>query len=106
MLAIQPPEALTRALTQKGEEVLTMRKRLASDYYAGDVPYQEWGQDVLACLQAHITEIRCYLRGGGALSLPPCCKDKGYICLIALRRFDACLMGPGECGFSIPGEER
>ena len=101
MLAIQPPEALTRALTQKGEEVLTMRKRLASEHYAGDVPYQTWGQDVIGCLQGHVTEIKRYLREGGSLSLPRCCIDKGYICLIALRRFDGCLVTPAECTFSL-----
>jgi hypothetical protein len=99
-LAIQPPEALKWALTQKQEEILTMRKRLASEYYAGDVPYQEWGKDVMACLHAHVEEIRRYLREGGALRLPPCCKEGGHLCLIAMRRFDGCLMVPGECTFS------
>ena len=101
VLAIRPPEALPRALTQKGEEVLTMRKRLASEYYANDAEYLEWCKDQIGCLTGHVDEIRRYLREGGALTLPPCCKDKGYLCLIAMRRFDACLMGPGECTFSL-----
>jgi hypothetical protein len=101
MLAIQPPEALKWALTQKGKEITTMRRRLTSEYYAGDVPYQRWGEDVISCLQAHVTEIKRYVREGGALSLPPCCKEEGHLCLIAMRSFDGCLMGPSECGFSL-----
>jgi len=93
---------LERAIDQKRAEINVMRKRLASDYYAGDVQYQEWGKDVLACLQAHTSEIQRYQRDGGSLRLPPCCKDDGHICLIAMRRFDGCLMHPSECTFSIP----
>lgn len=104
VLALRPPEALRRALTQKGEEIATMRRRLASEWYAEDVEYQEWGQAVISCLQGHVREIERYLKEGGALALPPCCKAKGHICLIALRRFDGCLMGPGECGFSVREE--
>jgi len=94
---------LTAALTQKNQEILVMRRRLASQHYAGDVPYQEWGQDVIACLNGHIVEIQRYLREGGMLTLPPCCKENGYVCLIAMRRFDGCLMSPGECGFYMRG---
>ena len=92
---------LQGALAQKNEEINTMRKRLTSEYYAGDVPYEEWGKDILACLQGHVSEIQRYLKEGGALTLPPCCKEEGHICLIAMRRFDACLMTAGECGFSL-----
>jgi hypothetical protein len=105
ILAIRPPEALKHALTQKNEEIHTMRKRLASEYYADDVPYQTWGEDVLSCLQGHIREIQRYLREGGRLTLPPCCKEEGHICLIAMRRFNACLMTPGECGFSLKDDD-
>jgi hypothetical protein len=101
MLAIQPPQALTMALAQKNEETHTMRKRLDSEYYAGDVPYHEWCRDQIACLNGHITEIRRYLREGESLTLPRCCKAEGCICLIAMRRFDGCLMTPGECTFSL-----
>jgi len=97
----KPSGTLTAALTQKNDEIAVMRRRLASPYYAGDVEYLEWGKDVIACLTSHIEEIRRYLREGGTLRLPPCCKEEGYICLIAMRRFDGCLMGPGECGFAI-----
>ena len=97
---------LRRALTQKTQEIAVMRRRLASEYYADDGPYQTWGQDVIGCLTAHVDEIRRYLREGGALSLPPCCKDKDYLCLIAMRRFDGCLMTPAECGFSIAEETK
>jgi hypothetical protein len=92
---------LTGALAQKNDEILTMRQRLASPYYAGDGEYQRWGQDVIVCLQAHVTEIQRYLSEGGTLGLPLCCKEEGHICLIAMRRFDGCLMVPGECTFSI-----
>ena len=101
MLAIQPPEALTVALTQKNEEILTMRKRLDSPYYADDTEYHEWCRDQITCLNRHIAEMGRYLREGGALSLPQCCKDEHHLCLIAMRRFDGCLMGPAECGFSM-----
>lgn len=102
MLAIQPPEALTRALAQKREEIGTMQKRLASPYYADDTDYLEWCRHQIACLQGHVAEIRRFLEEGGALRLPRCCRDEDYTCLIAMRRFDACLMSPGECGFSMP----
>lgn len=100
MLALRPPEPLRHALTQKDEEIATMRRRLASTYYADDPQYQEWGRSVIGCLQAHSSETQRYLRDGGALALPRCCIDPAHVCLIALRRFDGCLMGPGECGFS------
>ena len=92
---------LEGALTQKGEEILTMRKRLASPCYADDTGYQEWCRDQIGCLAAHVTEIQRYLGEGGTLRLPPCCVEEGYICLIAMRRFDACLMLPSECTFAI-----
>lgn len=100
MLALRPPEALRGALTQKGEEIATMRRRLASEWYAEDVEYQKWGQAVMSCLEGHMREIQRYLREGGALALPPCCQEGSHLCLIALRRFDGCLMAPGDCGFS------
>ena len=92
---------LEGALTQKGEEILTMRKRLTSPYYADDTEYLEWCRDQIGCLTAHVDEIRRYLREGGALTLPPCCRDKDYLCLIAMRRFDGCLMVPNECEFAM-----
>lgn len=101
MLAVRPSEGLRRALGQKHQEITTMRRRLASQWYASDCEYQEWGQGVISCLEGHTTEIQRYLKEGGALALPPCCKAKDRICLIALRRFDGCLMAPGECGFSV-----
>ena len=97
----KPSGTLRRASAQKNEEIAVMRERLDSEYYAGDVEYLEWGKDVIACLTSHIEEIRRYLREGGSLRLPPCCKAEGYICLIAMRRFDGCLMTPGECTFSL-----
>jgi len=97
----KPSGTLSAALAQKNEEIAVMRRRLASEYYADDGPYQTWGQDVIGCLTAHVDEIRRYLREGGALTLPPCCKGE-YLCLIAMRRFDTCLMGSDECGFSMP----
>ena len=36
----------------------------------------------------------------GTLTLPPCCKGD-CICLIAMRRFDGCLMEPSECEFIV-----
>lgn len=96
-----PSETLRRALTQKNEEILTIRKRLASPYYADDAEYQDWCRDQITCLTAHISEIQSYLREGGCLSLPPCCRTAGYLCLIAMRRLVGCLMVPGECTFSI-----
>jgi hypothetical protein len=81
-----------------------MRKRLGSPHYAGDIPYQQWGKDVIACLQSHINETQRYLKEGGTLRLPPCCQEDGSICLIAMRRFNGCLVDPDECGFSMrPG---
>ena len=77
-----------------------MRRRLASEYYADDGPYQTWGQDVIGCLTAHVDEIRRYIREGGALTLPRCCKGN-YICLIAMRQFNGCLIEPSECEFAI-----
>jgi len=97
----KPSGTLSAALEQKTTEIGVMRKRLASEYYVGDVPYQEWGRDVITCLQAHVDEVQRYLREGGALILPPCCKEEGHFCLISLRRFGGCLMNPGECGFSM-----
>ena len=96
----RPSETLKKALTQKSEEMLTMRKRLASPYYADDAEYQDWCRDQITCFTSHISEIQRYLREGGTLRLPPCCKEEGHICLIAMRRFDGCLMGPEECGFA------
>jgi hypothetical protein len=101
VLAIRPPEALKGALIQKNYEILTMRKRLASSYYADDAEYQDWCKDQIACLTGHVTEIERYLREGGILRLPPCCIDDDHICLIAMRRFDGCLMTLTECGFAI-----
>ena len=92
---------LEGALTQKGEEIMTMRKRMASEYYADDSEYLEWCRDQIGCLTAHITEIHRYLREGGSLRLPPCCKEEDYLCLIAMRRFNGCLMAPSECEFTI-----
>ena len=97
----RPSETLRRALIQKNEEILTMRKRLDSPYYADDAEYQDWCKDQIACLTDHISEIQRYLREGGTLRLPPCCKEEGHICLIAMRRFDGCLMTLTECGFAI-----
>ena len=101
MLAVRPPEALRRALTQKGEEITTMRRRLAAPCNADDQEYQRWCQDQIGCLTSHVDEIRRYLREGGTLSLPPCCKDKDFLCLIAMRKFDGCLMLPSECEFAM-----
>ena len=77
-----------------------MQKRLASPYYADDGEYLEWCRDQIGCLTAHVDEIRRYMREGGTLTLPPCCKGD-CICLIAMRRFDGCLMEPSECEFII-----
>jgi len=101
VVAIRPSETLTRALAQKQGEIIIMRKRLASEYYAGDAEYQDWCKDQITCLTSHITEIQRYVREGGTLRLPPCCIDDYHICLIAMRRFDACLMLPSECTFAI-----
>ncbi len=70
VIAVRPPGALRGALAQKHEEITTMRRRLACDYYCEDVPYQEWGQAVISCLQVHVTRIQRYLREGGVLALP------------------------------------
>jgi len=97
----RPPGTLTKALEQKNEEIAVMRKRLASPYYAGDSQYHQWCQDQIGCLTGHISEIQRYLRDGGTLRLPPCSRDDTHLCLIAMRRFDGCLMSPGECTFAI-----
>jgi hypothetical protein len=97
----KPSVALSGALTQKTDEIAVMRRRLASQYYADDAEYLEWCKDQIACLQGHVDEIRRYLRDGGTLRLPPCCKGNDHICLIAMRRFDGCLMLPSECTFAI-----
>ncbi len=104
ILTLTPPEALRRALAQKDEEIATMRRRLESQYYADDPDYQAWCRDVIGCLQRQVGEIRRYLAEGGTPMMPSCCQDDGRICLIALRRFNGCLMHPGDCGFSASVE--
>jgi hypothetical protein len=96
----KPSVALSAALTQKTQEITVMRRRLASEYYANDAEYLEWCKDQIGCLTGHVDEIRRYLRDGGSLRLPPCCKEDS-ICMIAMRRFDGCLMNPDECTFSM-----
>jgi hypothetical protein len=92
---------LQTALAQKREEIGTMQKRLTSPYYADDAEYLDWCRDQILRLQGDVTEIERYLREGGILRLPPCCIDDDHICLIAMRRFDGCLMTLTECGFAI-----
>jgi hypothetical protein len=94
-------DALSRALEQKHQEIAFMRARLYCPSNADDAEYHSWCRDQIQCLAGHITEIQRYLKEGGALSLPPCCKEQDHICLIAMRRFDGCLMLPGECTFSM-----
>lgn len=103
MLAGPKPSALDRALTQKSEEIVTMQKRMAAPCNADDAEYQQWCGDQIRCLTGHITEIKRYLHEGRSLGLPPCCNDDGHLCLIAMRRFNGCLMHPRECGFSVRG---
>ena len=103
VLAFGPPEILSRALKAKQEEVGVMRARQASEYYANDAEYQRWCRYQIDTLTAHMSEIQRYLKAGGTLRLPLCCKDESQTCLIAMRRFNCCLMRPDECGFSIRG---
>jgi hypothetical protein len=95
--------ALTRALEQKQQESAVMRERLSSPCYADDSEHQIWCRHQIDTLRAHMSEIQRYLKAGGTLRLPLCCKDESHTCLIAMRRFNGCLMAPGECGFSIRG---
>ena len=100
MAILNGPSALQRALDQKTQEIAVLHRRLMSPYYANDRQYHQWCLDQIGCLTAHINEIRRFLSTGGSLTLPSCCKGE-YICLIAMRRFDGCLMLPGECTFAI-----
>jgi len=102
----KPSGTLWWALAQKNGEIAVMRERLASPYYANDAQYHQWCLDQIGCLTDHITEITRCLREGGTLRLPPCCKDDGQFCLIAMRRLNGCLMSPCECGFSLTTMER
>jgi len=92
---------LTRALAQKNEELSVMQKRLVSPYYTDDIQYHEWAKQQIETIRGQIAEIQCYLNEGGDLNLPPCCKRNGYVCLIAMRKFDWCLFEHVECGFCL-----
>jgi hypothetical protein len=90
-------QRLEKALVQKREELALRKRNLASPYYAAD----EWTKQQITYLKAHITEIERYLNRGGELKLPRCCRQSKHICLIAMRGFDACVMTPDGCGFSL-----
>ena len=88
---------LERAITQK-EEDLTVRRWQLSD---PDCHNPEWCKHQIVCMQGHITEIKRYIKEGSQLTLPRCCQQHAHYCLIAMRGFDACLMTPEDCGFSL-----
>ena len=90
-------QRLQEALIEKEGELALHGSDLASSYYADD----DWTRQQITYLQSHIAEIERYLREGGQLKLPRCCREPDYICLIAMRGFDACIMTPKECGFSL-----
>jgi len=53
-----------------------MWERLASPCYADDSEYQRWCGYQIDTLTAHMSEIQRYLKEGGTLRLPLCCKDE------------------------------
>lgn len=89
---------LRKALAEKKGRLALRKRDLTSPYYGHT---DEWTKRQITHLQAHIAEIQRYLREGGDLKLPRCCWPFGYICLIAMTGFDACIMTPEECGFSL-----
>lgn len=99
--SIAPPawviQPLEKALKQKREELATRKRDLVSHYYADD----EWTKQQVIYIQTHIADIERYLSEGGELKLPRCCRQPEYICLIATKGFNECIMIPEECGFSL-----
>ena len=95
--ALGADQRLRQALADKQHELALRRRDLASPYYQGD----HWVLEQIAHLESHIAEITRYLKEGGELALPRCCRQAEYICLIATRGFDECVMSPIECGYSL-----
>lgn len=94
---VQVARRLQKALAEKEEDLASRKRDLTSPYYADS----EWVKKEMTHLEAHIAEIERHLKEGGALKLPPCCRQPDYVCLIATRGFDECIMSPIECGFSL-----
>ena len=90
-------QRLKEALEQKERELILRERNLASPYYADD----EWTKKQITHLKTHISQIQGYLNGEHDLQLPRCCRHNEYICLIAIRGFDFCIMVPTGCGFSL-----
>ena len=88
---------LQQAIEQKEEDLTVRRWQLADP----DCHNPEWCKRQIVCMQGHITEINRYIKEGGQLTLPRCCQKHEKYCLIAMRGFDACLMTPEDCGFSL-----
>lgn len=92
-------QRLPKALADKQHELALRRRDLASPYYQGD----PWVSGQIALLEGHIAEITRYLKEGGELALPRCCRQANLICLAAMRGFNICILSPGGCGYAIQG---
>ena len=82
---------VSEALGNKQHEMALRRSDLASPFYQGD----PWVLEQIALLEGHIAEIRRYLKEGGQLTLPRCCRQADHICLVAVTGFNVCILTPG-----------
>jgi len=98
-LSPPPPVAqlLREALADKEKELALRHRDLESEYYKDD----PWCQGQIAILKHHISEIERFLKEGGALDLPRCCRQAENICLGAVRGFNICILSPEGCGYAL-----
>jgi hypothetical protein len=92
---------LQKALADKEKELASRKRDLASSYCRNNERNKEWTKQEITHLETHVAEIQRYIKDGGSLRLPWCCRQLEYICLIATWGFDECIMLPSDCGFSL-----
>jgi hypothetical protein len=96
-LASSPPGRLGAAILDYRKELALRHRDLESEYYKDD-PWVLWQ---IAILKHHISEIQRFLKEGGELDLPRCCRQAENICLGAVRGFTACILPTPSCGYSV-----